>query len=147
MPSVSRVLGLRGHHSGLTCVEVRLKETKTINCGNASTNALLTHAYTMPHIRRDSPLGLRTQACPHPSMLYAVRLAIPCEQHARASHLHESAAAFVPMSGHALAYTQYILCHDITPYPYNPPLREERTPPGRELFSFNVCQCSQLFLC
>ena len=26
------------------CVEVRLKETKTINCGNASTNALLTLA-------------------------------------------------------------------------------------------------------
>jgi len=82
MPSVSRVLGLRGHHSGLTCVEVRLKETKTINCGNASTNALLTHAYTMPHIRKDNPLVLCTVVCLHSSMLYAAHPATPCEQHA-----------------------------------------------------------------
>ena len=68
--------------SGLMCVEVRLKETKTINCGNASTNALLTHAYTMPRFRKDNPLELCTVGTLHSSMLHAAHPATPCEQHA-----------------------------------------------------------------
>ena len=57
------------------CVEVRLKETKTINCGNASTNALLALANSMPHFKRDSLRGLCILVVRHTSIYGVARLA------------------------------------------------------------------------
>ena len=95
----------------------------------------------------DNHLVHCTVVCLHTSMLYAVCPATPCVPHASTSHPHAHAPASVSMSGHALAYTLCTLCPCTTPYPCDPPLREEWSHVVLELFTHVVSKNIELLIC